>query len=184
MQDTQEIWKPIPGFENSYQASNFGNIKSLSRPIYYKSGNYRMSKEIVLAKTIFGGQYYGVTLSENNKKRKHHLHRFIAETWIPNPENLPCVNHIDGNKLNNRIDNLEWCTYSHNNIHAYTTGLKVPYERCGAKNPKSVLTDELVGEIRSLKLCGFTCPEIAKKLNLNKNTVYDVFVGKSWRHIN
>ena len=70
---------------------------------------------------------------QNGRTRNHQLHRELAKTFLANPENLPCVNHKDGDKLNNHISNLEWCSYSHNNSHAYETGLKPTKSTSGHK---------------------------------------------------
>lgn len=100
-----EIWKDIKGYEGLYQVSNLGRIKSL--------GNLQNRKEKLLKVNIYNG-YCIVYLYKNNKKKSYLCHRLVAEAFIPNPDNLPQVNHKDENKLNNRVDNLEWCTSKYN----------------------------------------------------------------------
>lgn len=122
----REIWKDIKEYEGLYQVSNLGNIKSLNRTIENKGsigGEYRI-KEKNRAQTISKTGYYICTLYKKGKGRTFKVHRLIAEVFIDNPDNLPIINHKDGNKLNNSIDNLEWCDYSHNNKEAYKQGLK------------------------------------------------------------
>ena len=97
----QEIWKDIKGYDGKYQISNYGRVKSLLR---YK----KILKPILQTKG-----YFYVSLCKPNKNFT--IHRLVAEEFIPNPENLPCVNHKDENKHNNHVDNLEWCTYEYNN---------------------------------------------------------------------
>ncbi len=111
----KEIWKDIKGYEGLYQVSNLGRIKSVDRIIerrkkgkYFKKGNI-----LKLQKSKQG--YYICKLSYQNKKPTRNVHRLVAEAFIPNTDNLPCINHKDENKLNNNIDNLEWCTYEYNN---------------------------------------------------------------------
>jgi hypothetical protein len=112
----KEIWKDIKGFEGLYQASNFGNIRSL--PMRY-------SPTINILKPRMGNWgYYFVTLYKENKAYQRVIHRLIAKTFIPNPENKPQTNHKNGNKLDNSVENLEWVTASENIEHAYRTGLK------------------------------------------------------------
>lgn len=101
-----EEWKDIEGYEGKYQVSSLGNIKSL---------NYNGKKEIKQLKPcIKGGNYYGVVLCKNGIKKELQIHRLVAQAFIPNPNNLPEVNHKDENKINNCVDNLEWCTSKYN----------------------------------------------------------------------
>jgi len=122
----EEIWKDIKGYEGYYQISNLGNIKSLNRTIENKGaigGKYKI-KGKSRSQSISKTGYYICTLCKNGKERTFKVHRLIAEAFIDNPNNLPIINHKDGNKLNNSIDNLEWCDYSYNNKEAYKQGLK------------------------------------------------------------
>jgi hypothetical protein len=116
----KEIWKDIKGFEGIYQISNFGNIKSLSR----KTKNGKCKSDKILKKTLDNKGYQNITIHKNFKKSIFKVHRLVAEAFIPNPYNKPQVNHIDGNKTNNLVTNLEWCTNSENQIHSYKNGLK------------------------------------------------------------
>lgn len=100
-----EIWKDIKGYENIYKISNLGRIKSL------KKGGLILS-----LKNASG--YINATLKNNNNISYCKVHRLVAQTFIPNPLNKPCVNHIDGNKHNNCVENLEWVTYKENFEHA------------------------------------------------------------------
>lgn len=106
----EEIWKDIKGFEGIYQISNLGNVKSYDKHI--KNGNgYAVRKGKQLKPNLTKGGYYSVHLYIGQRKREPKLiHRLVAEQFLPNPNNYPQVNHKDENKLNNRVDNLEWCT--------------------------------------------------------------------------
>ena len=122
-----EIWKDIPEYEGLYQVSNLGNIKSLDIMINCKGAkgiDSHLRKGRILKQNIGTTGYYSVNLSKNGKTRYIRVHTILAKVFIPNPNDYPCINHIDGNKLNNNLDNLEWCTYSHNNSEAYRIGLK------------------------------------------------------------
>lgn len=107
-----EKWKNILGFDGNYQISNYGNVKSFINNIILKPG---------IASKRNNKQGYKVV---NLKGKLYYIHRLVAEAFIPNIANKPQINHIDGNKLNNKVDNLEWCTNSENIKHAYKIGLK------------------------------------------------------------
>lgn len=111
-------WKDIQGYEGLYQVSNLGEVRSLK----YKGRN---NIKILKGASDKDG-YRRVALFDKEKCRKEYrIHRLVAEAFIPNPENKPQVNHIDGNKINNKSDNLEWATQEENMQHAYKMGLKV-----------------------------------------------------------
>ena len=112
----QEIWKEHPYFNGMVQFSNLGRIKSFYR---FKEGKILNNRDI---------DCYGYARVVINHK-KYKFHRYIAELFVPNPENKLEVNHKDGNKLNNRADNLEWTTRSENQKHAYKIGLQKPSEK-------------------------------------------------------
>lgn len=120
---SNEIWKDIPNYEGLYQVSNYCRIKSLER---FKQNHSKMQKveSKILKPYLNNNGYYYVSLTKNGKTKILYIHRLIATAFIPNPNNYPCINHIDGNKLNNNISNLEWCSYKHNNEEAYRIGLK------------------------------------------------------------
>lgn len=105
----EEIWKSIPGYEGSYEVSNMGNVRSLDRIVLMKNGRSRFQKGRVL-KTSGGKNYILVTIGVVN----YAVHRLVACLFVPNPQNLPVVNHKDENRFNNRADNLEWCTQRYN----------------------------------------------------------------------
>ncbi len=112
----EEIWKDIKGYEGYYQVSNQGRVRRI------KSGKSTQKGRILKTSSKFD-EYSRTGLSINGKVCWLTIHRLVAEAFIPNPEKKPCVNHIDGNKRNNVVSNLEWCTYSENNRHAYRIGL-------------------------------------------------------------
>lgn len=104
----EEIWKDIKGYEGKYQISNLGRVKNIQ--------TNHIRKNALQKKTLTRqGGYYQITLWKSKYNGKTYLvHRLVAETFIPNPDNLPQVNHIDHNPLNNCVDNLEWCTAKYN----------------------------------------------------------------------
>lgn len=116
-----EVWKDIPNYIGLYQINNYGNVKSLKR--LEKSGNkIRKRNEKTLKQRATHGYKY-VILSKESKAKTFRVHRLVAEIFIPNPNNYPQVNHKDGNKANNSVDNLEWCTCEYNIKEAYRLNL-------------------------------------------------------------
>ena len=119
----QEIWKDIKGYQGRYQVSNLGNIKSLQIKGFVRDKLLKQCKSRC---------YQIVSLHSINGSKNCKVHRLVAESFICNPQDKPQVNHIDGNKLNNTVENLEWATAKENNVHACKTGLrKMPKgEKC------------------------------------------------------
>ena len=106
----KEIWKEITEYEGLYWVSNLGHVKN--------------KYDKILIPEIRSG-YYSVDLCKNGKHKKHRIHRLVAEAFIPNPDNLPQVNHIDENKVNNNVDNLEWCDNTYNTHYSKHDDLSV-----------------------------------------------------------
>jgi hypothetical protein len=124
-QITNIIWKDIPEFEGLYQVSNTGLIKSVERYVVNTKSSVRKIKEkIKAAHTTSIVDYLYVPLYKNNQGKNVAVHRAVALAFINNPNNKPQVNHIDGNKQNNNVYNLEWVTVSENHLHAFKTGLR------------------------------------------------------------
>lgn len=116
----KEIWKDIKGYENLYQVSNLGRVKSLSRKVKF-GWSYRIVPEVYLKPSLrkvdsmFYKGYYVVGLHNNGKAEYKYIHRIVAETFIPNVESKEQIDHIDGNTSNNAVSNLRWCTAKENN---------------------------------------------------------------------
>lgn len=128
------MWKPIKGYEGYYEVSDYGQVRSLDRFDVRTDGNTYFHKGRTMKLTIEKGRgsegkregYAVVNLRTPGSSRTRQVHRLVAEAFIPNPSNLPTVNHKDGNKLNNVVSNLEWASYSDNNVHALTHRLRAP----------------------------------------------------------
>lgn len=159
------MWKVIPAFGGRYEASELGEIRhSLSKNIR----KARLNKYGYLQLNFSRGDGTG-------KSDTILVHRLIAKTFIPNPENLPEVNHIDGNKQNNRVDNLEWCSISYNGKHAFRLGLQQPKK--GENHCKAKLTNEQAAKIRQLHTEGLSQQKIADLFNVSQTTIGKIVRG-------
>jgi len=168
-----EIWKNIEGYNGDYQVSNLGRVKS------YKYKAPRILKNVL---NEYG--YFRLNLSKNGKIKLYRVHRLVAETFLPNPENKPCINHKNGIKTDNRVENLEWCTYSENHIHAYKNGLMTVSDISGEKSGGSKLTNEKVNNIRQLYNSGdHTQWDLANKYNVHQSTIERIVNKKTWVNV-
>lgn len=169
----REVFEDLKGYEKSYQISDSGRIftkrRLIGNQIYY-------GKELVPQLTQDG--YLKVTLSGSCRSKKYYLHRLVAIQFIDNPYNLPQVNHIDGNKLNNSITNLEWCTKQENQSHAVRTNLM----QRGQDRPSAKLTENQVLEIYKLKGI-LKAQDIADRYGVSKNTINCILRGSKWKYL-
>lgn len=169
MDNTKEIFKPIQSYEGIYEVSNHGNIKTLERPIYRKNGQlHYVQKPKLLNPSLFSNGYYYVSLNKNKNIRVKTVHSIVAEAFIDNPKAKRTVNHIDGNKLNNNIENLEYSTDLENNIHALETGLRKAFSliATNVKTGHSLFFES----IKSACLFGFRQGEISRCCNGKQKT--------------
>lgn len=153
----EEKWKDIPGYEGLYQASNLGNIRSVTRVHrYIKKGKlcFRTRLGHTLSPNINNHGYLYLCLCKNKHRWYAKVHRLVAITFLSNPNNFTDVNHKDGNKKNNIIENLEWCSHSENQKHAIRHGLNMKPYAAGLYK-KAILqinpdTKEVVAEYESI----------------------------------
>lgn len=177
----QEIWKPIAGFEGIYDISNLGRVKSLARLRRAKGNAFAPVRERIRVPAIQREGYVCAFLCREGKSAKFYIHRLVATAFLDNPENLPQVNHIDGNKQNNRIDNLEWTTASQNCRHAIDESLYQSARGETAGNVK--LTEENVREIRRLAVIGLMHKEIAELFGVGRKNITKIVNRQRWKHV-
>ena len=166
-----EIWKIIEEHPN-YKVSNLGRVRSLG--FIMNNGHFRKGKILKLHDNTTRG-YLRVNLNGKWKR----VHRLVAQAFIPNPNNKPQVNHKDGNKLNNKVENLEWCTPSENLKHSFDIGLRK--KQFGLDNPNTKLTLKDVEYIRKNYKAGsreFGGRSLSKKLNISRVTVSNIINDK------
>lgn len=165
-----EEWRDVIGYEGLYQVSNLGRIKSFHR------GIPRLMKPTALSSS--GYVVVGLFSGDGSKQKSALVHRLVAEAFIPNPDNKPQVNHINGNKVDNRVENLEWCTCCENISHAYRTGLNPS----GESSYQSKLTNEQVRFIRANVDC-FSRATFSKMFNVGESVISGVILGKTYKHV-
>lgn len=166
----QEIWKSIEGYEGLYEVSNLGEVRNQSK--------------VLAQRTNMGYKY--ITLYKEGKTSSKAIHRLVAIAFIPNTENKPEVNHKDGDKQNNHIDNLEWCTPSENSYHAYATGLKKPRKASSQPNENAKLTKEQIFEIRNryVKGCKLNgSGALAKDYGISRSHASRIATNKTWKGV-
>lgn len=165
----KEQWKPIIGYKGLYEVSNLGRVKSLPK---FAGVSYR--KEKILKPITNRDGYDMIQLHKNGITQNKQVHRLVAEAFINNPKNLPCVNHKNNIRNANFVFNLEWCDYSYNNKYAYSNGNRI--KMFGSSNGKSVpilqlnLNGEIIKEFESMCIC-------AKELNIQQSCISMVCNG-------
>jgi hypothetical protein len=174
----KEIWKYAVGYEGKVMVSSFGRIKRMPYE-YFNKGVKKMRTELI-RKPSLSQRYYTIRLFDKTVL----VHRVVAEAFIPNPEKKLFVNHIDGNKTNNSVNNLEWCTSSENSLHAYKAGMRKAHTKRGKESHFARLNEKDVLAIREkYEKGGFTQRQVAKEYSVTQSTIYQIINKISWNHI-
>ena len=166
-----EFWRDIDGYEGLYKVSNYGRIVSL----FY-------NKTLLRKTTVNKYGYERIILTKAGERRTFSVHILVARAFVPNPDDKPEVNHIDGDKLNNHVNNLVWATKCENQQHAWRIGLKKSLH--GTTNPKSKLTAEQVRYIRKNYIprhSEFGGRALAKKFGVHATTIHEVITRKGYK---
>jgi hypothetical protein len=171
-----EYWKIVEGFKSRYGKPYF--VSSLGR---FKNGYGR-----ILCFHPHKKGYLMVSIPKDGKEKRWQAHRLVAKAFIPNPDKLPQVNHLDGDKKNNQVSNLQWCTNLENMRHSWVTGLRIQGTFAGEKSATSHLTNEQAKQIRDAPLrkgpyANLTRKSLAEMYNVTEHVIKDVRAGKSYR---
>jgi len=178
----EEIWVDIIGYEGFYQVSNTGKVRSVDRSIKYSNGKVYVYKGKELSLKYRKDGYYTACLCKNSDEKNLFVHRLIAFAFIPKVDNKPFINHKNGVKTDNRIENLEWCDYSDNNKHAYDTGLNSTLK--GEKSHFSKLKSADIYSIRNMyHNWFFTKWELADIYKMTYNSIHNILIKKTWFNI-
>lgn len=174
----KEIWKPIKDYEGLYEVSNFGVVRSLDRTLIVNRLGKKVHRKIkgTNLKTTKTTGYHIVSLCKNSVLKTGLLHRIIAEAFIPNPKGKPQVNHIDNNRRNNIVSNLEWVTRSENIQHAVKQNRMMNGERIW----QAKLTEDDVREIRTSKL---PYKKLENIYNIKGRQIYRIKKRIQWKHV-
>ena len=180
LRNAPEYWADIEGYEGIYQVNNLGNVRSLDRVIIRKNGKKLTIKGQHLKQHLNRRGYLRINLRYQGKDKNSKIHRLVAKAFLSNPLNKPQVNHINGNKRDNNVCNLEWCTQAENIEHAFAQGLMAVGERHG----NSRLTLEQVILIKQLlKQSEDSITDIAKQFGVGISTIHDIKSGKQWKSV-
>src|SRR5690625_5086241 len=180
-----EVCKDIKGYAVLYQVSRLGRIKSLARNFKRKKGGIVFVDECIRKPGKTHDGYSIINLMKHGKSKSYRLHRIVAKHFIPNPENKPQINHIDGDKANNRVKNLEWVTQSENIRHAYSHGLiKIPKgnEHWASRSKKfnyRVLSNEIIEAIEKRLESGEFQKSIAKDYGVSQGLISQIKLKKT-----
>jgi hypothetical protein len=165
-------WRPVRGWEGLYEVSDIGEVRSMRRSLV-----------MTLGRTAKGYLTVGFSDLVHGRQKTNRVHRLVAVAFIPNPDNLPEVNHLDGVKDHNHVDNLEWTTPRGNHKHAWGLGLRtrehLPILR-GALSTSAVLTEAVVAEARAAHRAGASLKSLARRFGVHRRTITHAVRGLTW----
>ncbi len=176
----KEIWKDVKNYEGLYELSNFGKVRTVERIVLRKSKlgkltNFKINSKIKIANLSKGG-YLTIAIVKENKTITTYLHRIIAEVFVEKEKpNYNVVNHINGIKTDNRIENLEWTSSSQNNIHALDNFLR---------ETRKNISIEFIEKVKELRNNGFKNYEIANQLNSTTSIIQGITSGRTYKRKN
>lgn len=182
--ETAEQWMPAVGWVGYYEVSSCGRVRSVTRTVQRKFRDGTLVESTFterFMRPVYDYKGYAtVVMTKNGKGKQVKIHRLVALAFLNNPLNKPTVNHINGVKDDNRVENLEWSTHSENSLHAFATGLN---SHKGTRNPSAILDDAKVMEIRRKCLAGQSTRTLANEYGVSLQTIRAIRAGRTWRHV-
>lgn len=175
-----EVWKPVVGLEGCYEVSNLGRVRSVSRTVEVYGGRRRVVPSCIRKQGKSKAGYPQLHLSGDGVNTVEPVHKLVAEAFLGPRESGQTVNHIDGNKANNSVGNLEYCDHRENNRHALRTGLRINPR--GSRHGLARLTESIVLEIRSALSSGEQQKSLAKRYGVSKSLINQIAKGRIWQH--
>lgn len=169
-----EIWKPVVGYEGYYEVSNFGRVRSLDRVVNLSNNVFRPTKGTIIHPALKPNGYLHLSLKRDGTKKMFYVHRLVALHFIDNPCDKPEVNHIDFDKTNNRVDNLEWTSRSENNRHSILHN-----------KARQRLSKEDVLDIRRRKAVGESCKDVfaSYENQVSFSAFAKAYRGYTWKYL-
>lgn len=173
-------WRDIDGYEGFYQVSNTGLVRSIPKAYTGPKNSLRYTKGGILKGKENSTGYLRVHLyNKEHVGKDFFVHRLVANAFLPNPNNLPCVNHKNSIRKDNAQDNLEWCTNSENQIHAHEIG----FQLIGGNKPASKLTANDVIKIKQMLITKKSYAKIAKIFNVSSQVIFQINNGLTWKWV-
>jgi len=180
MENQKEVWKSISEYENLYSVSNLGRVKSHKRKVRNRHG-FRFCREKILSNTNNGVGYLICGLSKKGKRKNFLIHRLVCYSFLDSDLNKTIVNHKNGIKTDNRVENLEWCTQMENIKHSIDNNL---VDQLGSKHHSSKVNESDVLKIRSIYIKHyFGYKKISEMYNISWVNVRNIIKRRTWRHI-
>ena len=186
LNNDNEEWKPVVGYEGLYEISSHGNVRSLDRVIRITNHKY-LSKIIHIGKerkkVLDAKGYYYIIVHNSGKRKGYKIHRMVADAFIPNPFKKPHVNHIDGNPINNCLSNLEWCTPLENVRHSRYVLNRKTFVR-GDIHYCAKLKEKDINNIIKLRVYEkYKLKDICKIYGISGSTICDILHNRTWKHV-